>query len=760
MAIAFARVEIVSTKLGGSAVGLSAYLNRDRMCQDSTGRQFDFTAKAQDTSGEYVRSELLLSERTAENWTTSETLWNAAEQADLKKDGTIKKNAQLAKHMVLALPADRELTREQQIELAREFANEHFVKHDLAVEMVIHDKGDGNPHAHLLISTRTLGPEGFGSKARHLNPGFAKGKHVLSKDDWGRQWEAFQNGYFQARGLDLEVDAPGVTAQQHVGPVWHNKQEQVHTKALNNQIAEDNKECEPADILVQLTRNKSVFTERDISRAVLKFTDSPQANNALQEDLLEHPDLVKLYDPQTRKAAGYTTKQTFEQESRVMDLATKRHADTSHKTSSSAIRQALKTRTMDPEQEAAFRHALDSGGLKIIEGRAGAGKSYTMGAVREAYEASGFRVVGLSPTNTVAQDMKKDGFNEASTAHSAIWHQENNQRCKKWDRKTVILVDEAAMLDTQIMEKILIHADEARAKIILVGDDRQLASVARGGMFTEFKERFGSAEITTVRRQKSEWQKQASTDFSEGRFLDGLKLYQKHPGFMHWAADTQEQQQALIHEWTRDLGQDPARARFVYAGTNAEVNELNKQLRRILEERGEVTGNHTFDTCKGQQTFGVGDRIQFHGTDKKAGIFNGSLGTVKWVNGSKLYVLTDAGTELSFDARLFDKFALGYAGTVYRGQGKTQTTVYCLHGKLWESRTSYVGLTRHKERLKFFIDKSTTKDLRTLANQLGQKHTARASIGFQPESALMRQQTNTRSKTQTPSRSIDMDFSM
>ena len=118
------------------------------------------------------------------------------------------------------------------------------------------------------------------------------------------------------------------------------------------------------------------------------------------------------------------------------------------------------------------------------------------------------------------------------------------------------------MLDTQIMEKILIHADEARAKIILVGDDRQLASVARGGMFTEFKERFGSAEITTVRRQESEWQKQASTDFSEGRFLDGLKLYQKHPGFMHWAADTQKQQQALIHEWTRDLGQDPARARF------------------------------------------------------------------------------------------------------------------------------------------------------------------------------------------------------
>ncbi|MBF0482997.1 MAG: AAA family ATPase [Desulfovibrionaceae bacterium] len=421
-----------------------------------------------------------------------------------------------------------------------------------------------------------------------------------------------------------------------------------------------------------------------------------------------------------------------------MDLANARYHDRCHVLHHVAVEKVKESRAMDSEQEKAFLHALEPGALKVIEGRAGAGKSYTMGAIREAYEASGFEVAGVAPTNSVVQDMKKDGFADASTAHSVVWHQENNARAKKWDKNTILLIDEAAMLDTEIMEKILINADKAGAKLILVGDDRQLASVARGGMFTEFRHTFGAAEITKVRRQAEDWQKDASVLFSEGRFLDGLKLYQEHKGTMHWLPDSQSQEEALVGEWSRDIGHDPAQARFVYAGTNAEVNRLNQKLRSILSEHGNVIGNHEFETCKGKQAFGIGDRIQFHGTDKTAEIFNGSLGTIKWIEGTKIYVVTDAGQEVSFDAKTFNDFALGYAGTVYRGQGKTQTTVYCLHGRIWESSTSYVGLTRHKENLKFFIDQSQTKDLRSLAIQMGQKHVARASIGFRPEMAVVR----------------------
>jgi Ti-type conjugative transfer relaxase TraA len=738
MAIAFARMEIISTRDGGSAVGLSSYLNRDRKIQSSTGRQFDFTEKLADEPSEFVHSELLAPEQLKENWTSSETLWNAAEAADLKKDGTIKANAQLAKHMVLALPADEGLSHEHVLELSRQFAREYFVKHGLAVEMVLHDKGDGNPHAHLLISTRTLGGSGFGPKARHLNPGFAKGKFVLQKDAWGQEWANFQNGYFKSRGLGLEVDLIGKNSQKHVGPAWHQKDGEAVKREINEGIQAANAELSPEEALTQLTRNKSIFSERDIARLVYKVTNTPEGNANLKKEILSQENLIRLYDRDPGKFVGFTTRDVLEQEKRVMDMARCRAQDAGPMPQPGAAQRALHSRTMDPEQEQAFRHAIAPGGLKIIEGRAGAGKSYTMGAIREAYEKSGVRVVGLSPTNTVAQDMKKDGFAEASTAHSAVWHQENNARSQKWDQRTVLLVDEAAMLDTEIMEKVFTNATRAGSKVILIGDDRQLASVARGGMFTEFRHEFGSAEIRKVRRQEADWQKEASANFSEGRFLDGLKRYQERKGFLHWLPDASSQKEALVREWAKDMSCDPTQARFVYAGTNTEVNELNMRLRGILSKRGDIVGNHKFETCKGTQTFGIGDRIQFHGTAKKAEIFNGSLGTIKWIDGDNVHVLTDAGKEVAFNAKEFQDFALGYAGTVYRGQGKTQMTVYCLHGRNWESRTSYVGLTRHKEQLKFFIDQSNTRDLRVLAIQMGQKRVARASIGFRPEFSMKR----------------------
>jgi ATP-dependent exoDNAse (exonuclease V) alpha subunit len=99
------------------------------------------------------------------------------------------------------------------------------------------------------------------------------------------------------------------------------------------------------------------------------------------------------------------------------------------------------------EQATAFRHATGAEGLAIIDGQAGTGKSFTLAAVREAYEATGHRVIGLAPTNAVAQDMKNDGFGHAATLHSELFALNNGRR--NWDSKTVVIVDEAAMLDTK-----------------------------------------------------------------------------------------------------------------------------------------------------------------------------------------------------------------------------------------------------------------------------------------------------------------------
>ena len=173
-----------------------------------------------------------------------------------------------------------------------------------------------------------------------------------------------------------------------------------------------------------------------------------------------------------------------------------------------------------------------AGGLKLIEGRAGTGKSYTLAAVREAHEAAGYRIVGLAPTNAVAQDLKADGFAEAGTVHAALFAIKNG-RSPGWNRRTVLVVDEAAMLDSRVTGELLAEAKRAGAKVILTGDDRQLASIERGGLFTELRRAHGAAEITEVTRQRVDWQRQAARDLAEGRFDAAVQAFDRH-GAVTW----------------------------------------------------------------------------------------------------------------------------------------------------------------------------------------------------------------------------------
>ena len=108
----------------------------------------------------------------------------------------------------------------------------------------------------------------------------------------------------------------------------------------------------------------------------------------------------------------------------------------------------------------------------------------------------------MAPTNAVAQDMAQDGFREAGTVHSALFALKNGRA--EWDRRTVVVVDEAAMLDSHVTGELVAQARRAGAKVVLAGDDRQLASIERGGLFTQLRQRHGSAVIRVVAKAAME----------------------------------------------------------------------------------------------------------------------------------------------------------------------------------------------------------------------------------------------------------------
>ena len=485
-------------------------------------------------------------------------------------------------------------------------------------------------------------------------------------------------------------------------------------------------------VLELMTKQRATFTARDLDRTLKKQIKDGFERARFAARVLGQPETVALSDEPDGPITRYTTRTVLEAEGHVLRAAQGLDRNRGHKVAKlvrAAVLAEKRFLGMTEEQARAVRHATGAAGLALIDGQAGTGKSYTMAAIREAYEASGYRVVGLAPTNAVAQDMRRDGFAHSATIHGKLFALNNGRAV--WNPRTVVMVDEAAMVDTKLMAMLTAHAYQAGAKLILVGDDRQLSSIDRGGMFGALKDRYGAASLTTVRRQTKNDDRRATELMAEGNFHDALARYDAK-GAIHWTATPEEARAALVRRWAADSAGDSAKSRFVFAYTNVDVDQLNRDLRRVRADRGELGRSYSFETAHGRHEFAAGDRIQFTGTDKALLIYNGNAGIIERIEGSRIAVRLDGsdGRLIVFDAATFTSFRHGYAGTIYKGQGRTLDQTYLYHSEHWRSAASYVALSRHRDKVELFVARSVAADLNDLARQMGRVEERRAASQF------------------------------
>ena len=409
----------------------------------------------------------------------------------------------------------------------------------LAVQVDVHsphgadsESERANYHAHLLITTRRVEATGLSAKkARDLDPVVRQGRGravVAEAEAWGALWRDHQNRYFAEHGLDIRVDATSAVPQEHIGPI-RMRAPDAEANARAEAIAKANALAarDPSQVLGVLTRNNATFTERDLDRHLAKHIPEDAERGAVRTEVLGHAELMPLHDRETGKSAGRFTTRAVRAQEREALADGARVAAGAHRDIGNAARAAAPSgAALRPDQRAAFEHATAAGGLKIIEGRAGTGKSFTLGAIRQAHEAAGYEVIGLAPTNAVAQDLGHDGFKRTSTVHAELFRLKNGHAA--WGRRTLVVVDEMAMLDAKVTGELLREAKMAGAKVVGAGDDRQLASIERGGLFTELRKAHGSAEISHVTRQRVDWQREAARDLSEGRFEEALRAFARN----------------------------------------------------------------------------------------------------------------------------------------------------------------------------------------------------------------------------------------
>jgi hypothetical protein len=262
--------------------------------------------------------------------------------------------------------------------------------------------------------------------------------------------------------------------------------------------------------------------------------------------------------------------------------------------------------------------------------------------------------------------------------------------------RDVVVIDEAGMVGTRQLERVLSHAAEAGAKVVLVGDPKQLQSIEAGAAFRSIHELHGGAEIGEVRRQREDWQRDATRDLATGRTGESIRAYDAH-GVVHEAATRDEARNDLIDRWDRDRQSAPERSRIILTHTNDEVRALNEVARQRMRVAGDLGDEVRLTVERGERSFANGDRVMFLQNERGLGVKNGTLGTIEQVSPQAMSVRTDDGRSVTVDLKDYNRIDHGYAATIHKAQGMTVDRTHVLATPGMDAHASYVALSRHRD---------------------------------------------------------------
>lgn len=285
------------------------------------------------------------------------------------------------------------------------------------------------------------------------------------------------------------------------------------------------------------------------------------------------------------------------------------------------------------------------------------------------------------------------------------WLEKQIERREKYqlDDKTILVVDEAGMVGTHQMARLLAAAKEAGSKVVLVGDARQLQAVEVGGPFAALEKRLGAVQLSGIVRQKELWARQAVQDFAEGKAERALEAYQSR-GLLSIAPDRARAKSALIAAW-QEKGVAKPGENVIFAGTRGEARDLN----HMAQEQRQRAGKLGFRSLKvGGETFHEKDRVLFTQNSRVLGVQNGTTGTIKAADKDRgtLLVRLDSGAETLVPCREYSHLSLGYALTTHKGQGLTTKNAFVLTGGIMADREiAYVQASRARETTRLFTER-------------------------------------------------------
>ncbi len=619
MAIYHLSMKPISRGSGRSAVAAAAYRAGKRLTNERDGVTHDFTRR-----GGVEHSEIVLPRGSDAEWARDRaTLWNAAEAAETRKD------ARVAREFEIALP--HELNAEERLEATRAFAQGLADRYGTAVDFAIHsphgETDVRNHHAHLLMTVRAVGSEGFLDKTsieRENKWLLSQGLPTSSMQmrEIRQSWEQVANERLAAAGLDVRIDHRShqergleIEPTEHMG-VFATQMErrgvEVSRTRLDGDAARRNAELiaeKPEQVLALITAEKSVFDRHDVARALHRSIDGADAFQAAFAKVMASDALVELQAERVDQngeitLAKYSTKEMVALERAMADGAMRMsearshevdgaHVDAAIAVQDGAIRRGVAADTagqvargalsesdrdvaidragLSDEQRRAVEHVTGGEQIAAVVGLAGAGKSTMLAAARDAWERQGYAVHGAALSGKAAE-----GLEEASGISSrtlASWEHGWKAGRGELGQKDVMVIDEAGMVGSRQLARFVAEAERTGAKLVMVGDQEQLQAIGAGAPFRAIAERVGFAELQDIRRQREDWQREASGDLARHRTGEGLSAYAERGG-VRFSDTRDEARAAIVADYMADAAERPEGSRVAMAHRRVDVRAL------------------------------------------------------------------------------------------------------------------------------------------------------------------------------------------
>lgn len=542
--------------------------------------------------------------------------------------------------------------------------------------------------------------------------------------------------------------------------------------ALDPKYGKDNAEHISDDLIdwsnirSRLTEQHSTFSEAQAAAAVLVETQGKpgleRGELYAQAFLARDPDVIRLEAGNEYAKGGtrFTTREMRSLEETLAEKSKQMTARTYHNVSEQALEAAIaEYPTLSEEQRKAVQYMTqDSGDIALVQGEAGTGKSYALGAGRNAWEKSGYRVYGIALSGKAAQELERGSGIQSTTIASFMGDRFSENNAGKLQRlaprtefdnlglavqlksRDVVVLDEAGMVGSRQMNRLLASCEAAGAKVVLIGDTRQLQAIEAGAAFRVLQEHVKVVNLTQNRRQALQEDRDVIKLLRMGKSESALKNLAER-NRLRIAESIHEAKQDMGHALAKDLacGKDA----LGITPTRQDAHDVNLVARESARDLGFLKGEEAAGITRyGERAFATGDRVIFGRnansnriTEMGGPVNNGDRGTVVFAQSTpkclQLTIKMDRGGERLVDLSRYDWIDHSYAITAHKAQGATIDRAHVLAnetsmptGREW----SYVAASRHRESLCVYSDTTTVEEL---APQWSRTHQKDSTLDYE-----------------------------